>query len=398
MSTTYLPPIIEGAHGATLLSTWLILLREDWEFLDAFLEKRVSRSERAYELALTINHEGVHFIQGFTTAFTYSYSVALLNISEQIMSVSRAGHLTPDNLRRFKQSYANYQKQFRKGTRGISATDLLEAVAVTESFRATWPDLSSQAFVDYLLNYYPHEDSVYRRVIDVVNKEFGGEAALNLTPRLCFIALNGDDPPAGFWHMVDVLRHIHIPEIFSLSAWDLAEFFGMDTEGILLKQFKLIPPEGEHRVLLPYLEYLSKLGPYKEIFEFAARPGDRLRQETVEDPRWLNLVPPLIMTSGGRGRVVGLGRTWSETQLFQHIDSAALVGACERLLTDENPYQCCPHTECPVHESALCHAWYPVPQRMHWSECGFPKRIKVQFGQSAEQLTEIRMVASGEDQ
>ena len=125
-------------------------------------------------------------------------------------------------LRAYRQTYFNYQKQFQKKVRGISAVDLLEAMAVTESFRCTAPVVDTAAFRRYLEMCFPELDSVYRRALTVMAECFNEETALQVTSRLCFLALNGDDPATSFWYFVDKLRGEDPKKLCVLSASDLA--------------------------------------------------------------------------------------------------------------------------------------------------------------------------------
>jgi hypothetical protein len=395
MAEINLAPIVEDAQGVTLTSTWLILIREDYEYADSFFKKQVVQDRRAFELNLTLDHEFVHFVQGFTTAFPYSYSKGLLELFAEVMETSRAGRLDADALRIYRETYSNYQRQFHQSFRGISTVDLLEAMAVTESFRSTATQVDTAAFRQYLEMCFPDLNSVYRRALAVVAQRFNEETALQLTSRLCFLALNGDDPPANFWYFIDELGREDPKRLCALSASDLAIRLGMEPRGFLIETYKTLPPDGQHKIALPYAELLSTLGSYAEIFEFAARPGDWLRSPPSE--KFLLLAPPLVMFSGGRGKKQGLARNWNRDQLFPYFDTAGLVGACERLLRDGRPYQFCPHMQCPVHETALCSGWFAVPQRIAWSECAFPKRLNVQFKTTAHDLMKVRASAGGCD-
>ena len=395
MAAIDLPPILEGAQGLTLTSTWLVMIREDYEYADAHFKKEVVLDRRAYELALTLDHEFVHFLQGFTTAFTYSYSTSLLKLFAELMSISRAGRLDSATLRIYRETYSNYQRQFHNSVQGISTIDLLEAMAVTESFRSTEPEINTEAFRRYLQRCFPDPNSVYRRVLSVVADRFGDETALQTTSRLCFLALNGDDPAGNFWYFIEQLQGEDPSKLCTLSAWDLSTRFEMDPLGFLIEQYKNLAAGDQNKLVLPYQQLLSTIGPYRELFEFAARPGDWMRSRPNE--QFLLLLPPLVMFSGGRGKALGLGRNWDRDQRFQYADTGGLIGACQRLLTDGRPYQFCPHVHCPMHETALCSGWTAVPQNMTWSECVFPKRLDVQFKMTAPDLMKVRIAAGGRD-
>ena len=312
------------------------------------------------------------------------------------MALGRAGRLTSEVLRNYRETFTEYKKQFESPVRGISTIDLLEAMAVTESFRSTVPQVSSAAFREYLGICFPDPDSVYRRVLTIVRDRFGEDAALDLTSRLCFLALNGDTPAKNFWFFVEALKDLGTPsDVSRISAWDLALGFGMNPEQSFVCRYKSLSAEGKNRLLPDYVELLLSLGSSRELWEFTARPGDWFRSRA--DERLLLLAPPLVLCSGGRGHIQGLAQNWSKDRIFQLLDAAALIGIGERLLTDGKPYQVCPHTECPIHETELCHTWYAVPQRISWAQCAFPKRLEVQFRMAAKTLMDTRSNAGGKD-
>jgi hypothetical protein len=204
-------PIIEEAQGSTLISTWLILIREDFEYFFHRLNtqvvgKRVVGGRRAFELNLAIHHEFVHFLQAFTTAFTYNYSRELLSLFAAIMATSRDGMLNGDTLPIYRKLYSDHTTRLQNRFRGISVIDLLEAMAVTESFRCVAPQVNTIAFGQYLERCFPELDSPYRRALTAMTQNFDEDVALHVTPRFCFLALNGDHPPKNFWHFIDRLR------------------------------------------------------------------------------------------------------------------------------------------------------------------------------------------------
>jgi hypothetical protein len=385
-----LPPLIEErVKGVTLFGNWMILMREDWEFFETVIGPSPPGTRRAFDCILTLNHEAVHFCQSYTEAFPYSYSIHWLQLCQSLMEHARKGLLNEKTLRSFQQTDYNYNNQLLNRKSGVSALDLLEAMAVTESFRATDPDPSVSRFLRYLYTYFPNHESRYRRAIDFVVHFLGPDAAFELTPRLCFFALNGDDPGRNFKSFIYQLTKENVAEPHRLKALDLCRIFGMPPDGFFLNRFKEVFDQGgRHKWLAPYMNGLLTLGSYSEIFESASQLGNWLRAGPPGANKYL--VPPLVLLSGGRGKLLGLAKEWSFEKRFSYVDTAALEGVCERLLTKEKPYQCCPHKDCPVHKTALCHKWYAVPQQIPWTKCAFPKRLQIQFGMQPEELMRVR--------
>lgn len=382
-------PIIEGADGVTLTSTGLVAVREHADFVENVLAGNATDKERAFRLVMTLNHETVHFLQCFTAAFPYSFSLSLLDIASQLMIVSRNNRMTSKQIQEFKRGFEGRVAQFRSPHRNISTIDLLEAMAVTEGYRSTVHDSNDNAkdFRKFLLTYFPTPDSEYRRVIDLIHGVFGLEAGYYLTPRLCYISLNGDHPAKNLWTFIDNLESDRRDIAHRLTATEILTLFDMDSSASILKMSESgLPDDGKHPIFAPYMQALSRIGSLHDRYEFSAQPGHWLRGAGPKEIG--QIVPPLLVCTGGRGRIMGLASSWSKEEMFFYLDSAAMIGACLVLLSGAKHHQTCQHTECPVHSSTLCHSWFAKPHAISWRDCAFPKRAEVQFGISAAKLVE----------
>lgn len=382
-------PIIEGADGVTLTSTGLVAVREHADFVDNVLADKATDKERAFRLVMTLNHEAVHFVQCFTTAFPYSFSLSLLEIASQLMAVSRHNQLTPEQIQQFQRGFEGWLAQFRSPYQGISTIDLLEAMAVTEGYRATVPDRNDNAtdFRKFLLAYFPNPDSEYRRVIDLITGVFGVEAGYHLTPRLCYISLNGDRPAKNLSTFIDSLASDRRDVAHRLTATQILTLFGMNISASILKMSESeLPNAWKHPIFAPYMQTLSRIGSLQDRYEFSAQPGHWMGSAGPKEIG--QIVPPLLVCSGGRGRIMGLASDWSKEETFFYLDSAAMIGTCLVLLSGIKHHQTCQHAECPIHSSTLCHSWFAKPHAIPWTDCIFAERISVQFGASAAQLVE----------
>ena len=383
-------PVLGAAQGLTLFSTWLVVYREDADYFDRhFLAGQKDRSERAYRATLTLNHEATHFIQSYTTAFAYSYSVALLNLCSALMRDSREGHLTVEGLQEYRRIYHAHERQLTDKTNGVSALHLLEAAAVTEGYRATDTDVDGDGFAEHLDRFYPLDFSaLYRTVVDRVSAEFGVDAALSLTPTLAFLALNTDEPAVWFSDAIVNLSSKSGRRMVSREPHEIASFLGFRWRDWIVFASSKLPVEARHPIVYPYFNRLLGLGlDEPDLLEFGALPGLWLRKGShLAHGDVSELLPPLAIFSGGRGRRLGAGRHWSKEQTFEYLDTTGLVGACQRLLASERPYLSCPHADCSVHATAMCHAWYAVPHAIPWTDCAFPTRVSVNFGRSAADL------------
>lgn len=379
---------MEDAEGMTLFETWMVLLREDYEFFQTIFESD-TLSDRGLDLVSTLNHEAVHFFSSFTQSFSYNYMKILQNLCVRIMANARQGLLDAKKLRSLREVYNSYDHLITDRKFGASVIDLLESMAVTESFRlSSSKNTTLRNFKAFLRKFFPYEDSTYRRAINIVIQNFGIESALELTPRLCFLALNGDNPGRNFQFFIRRLNELTIIGLPNLKALDLCTIFEMDPADSLLRKYRELSEDKQCKFLTPYVEKLHTLGSFVDIFEYAARPGDLAKES---DPEFGQIMfPPVILFNNGKHTKSDLFKQLSEDDQFFYFDLAAIMGACERLLLKEELYQYCPHEKCPIHKTALCHMWYAVPQNIPWAKCAFPKRLKVQFGMDAKSLMQVR--------
>ena len=387
--------IIEGADGITLTSTGLVAVREYADFVENALAGKSEDTDRYVRFLMTINHETTHFIQCFTASFPYSFSLSILEISSQVMDLCRSNRMTPECVIEFKNSFRSRIEQYKSQYQNLTTIDILEAMAVTEGYRATVVDAKNnpEDFHSFLNDCFPNPDSKYRKAIDIVTKMLGKEAGYELTPQLCYIALNGDTPAKNFWFFVDSLSSDRNISISGISSRTILQLFDMDIESTLLRLIENgLPKDSIHPIFDPFMIFFSNINSSNinsltDRYEFAAKPGQRLRGDDSSTIR--KLVPPLLVCSGGRGIIMGLGSSWSKEELFLYLDASAMIGACLTLLSGENSSQMCTHEQCPVHHSALCHSWFAKPHDIHWSQCAFPKRIQVQFGMDFQDIIKL---------
>lgn len=379
-------PLVEGAEGITNTLTWLISLREPWDFTISALQKG-QNPQRTFELVLTINHETVHFLQGLTTAFLYSISVSYFQLFRDLVQTAKRGDLTKQNLLYFRESYDNFNQQFNSPDNGLTTVHLLEAMAVTEGFRATAPE-RGLSFDKYLEDFFPAPDSVYRVVVDEVARRFGPVAALDLTPKLCFIALNGDTPAKNFW---TILRQL--PKVPDISLWStarLSEALGMPPDRYFVNRIDSVPADFSHPILKPYLDILRTEWSPAERLELAGSPGYALGEiKSSANTKIHRLLPPLIVASGGRGVPLG-PQAQDRDAALGIVAVTALMGAVERLLSDGERYHPCPHRDCPVHSTQLCRAMCPPSENVGWSNCAFPQILSDQMRLSPAELMTLR--------
>jgi hypothetical protein len=261
-------------------------------------------------------------------------------------------------------------------------------MAVTESYRATAKPPSIEGFQRYLNTYFPDRSGVYRKVIEVVREKAGERASFDLTPKLCFLALNGDDPGLNFWTFLDGVRRQR--DACDVDACTICERFDMAPEGLMVANLSALPMDAKHPFLEPYLDLLRKVPASKKraLVEAMAMPGARARSSLKDllEP----LVPAYVACSGGRAQVLGLAKSWPTDHVQGFLLASAVCGAAERMLTAGRPYQSCVHTNCPVYPTALCHAMYPPSAALGWEKCIFPQVTQERFGMYPARMIELR--------
>lgn len=383
-------PILEGVEGITLTSTGLVVVKEHFDFVENVFANRTSDQLRSFRLVMTLNHEATHFLQCFTASFPYTFSMAFFRFSSDLMTLSRSNQLTPKIVHQYRNVFRSHVKQYKSPYRDLTTIDLLEAMAVTEGYRGTIKNSRNnpEEFNIFLHEWFPDPKSEYRKAIDIITSTFGQKAGFDLTPRLCYIALNGDNPAKNFWTMVDTLASDYCENASNLSACKILKGFGMDIHSSLLAEIENgLPKENQHPMFKPFMNNLTTIGSLSERYEFAARPGQFLRASGPAAVR--NLIPPLVICSGGQGRIMGIADTWSKKELFNYIYLSGMIGACLGLLSKRQYPQTCAHEECPVYQSALCHSWYAKPHNKGWAECVFPDTIQKLFGRNFQEVIEL---------
>jgi hypothetical protein len=193
-----------------------------------------------------------------------------------------------------------------------------------------------------------------------------------------------------FLAALDILERQPRELLLAASARQLASALGVD-----IMKWPAVRPDyyrerrEVHPTLFSYLEVLGAADAHEELFELAAWPSRLLKREGPPAVTG-KLLPPLVIFSGGRCMWLGLARDWTRDQKSFFFHLSALVGACQRLLTRDRPYQACPHVACPVHETALCSTWYEIPEAGNWQRCNFPRWVSVYFGASPTHLNALR--------
>jgi hypothetical protein len=383
-----LPPLIEES-GRLEFGTWIIKIRSDYEELDEVLRATPKQLflGRELEILLTFFHEAVHFYQGLSSSFLLNYAKKRIALFGQIGIDFKNQRISYEYIRDVKEKYEKILLPLLdKANHGISVISLLEAQAITESVRVLDFDNDVNQMLVVLENYYPGEGSVYRAAIEYVAMELDLFSAYRLLPKIVFVCLNTDSPVETFIQLVGKCKQIDAPNRTQLSVRSLKSLIGI--HGLLSIPNRYKDPVSEFRQfwLAEYWQFMSTIGDDDFVAELMATPG-----EWMNSPYSMGLkdfAPPFVLCSGGKGSALGLGKRIVDSLLRVLIHLDGINGLFESLLTQDLYYNACPHTECPVYETNLCHDFLPISMKLNWQECGFHDTVVESLGMSVQEVIE----------
>jgi hypothetical protein len=380
--------ILVQDSGRTFASTGMVVLRESKTYFQRIISNPPKPGSRDFEAILAWRHEVIHFIQSITTAYLYSHSLATVQYAFNVLDnfqqlLSLRDRTTVSELENVTNALSSREV-------GISAQDLLEGVAVVESFKTNTPDPTITKFSRFRDTFFPGDsDSCYRKSFDYLSDRIGQQFAYHLLSPLSFLALQSDHPPRSFTTIVeDILPDLSLDELMLANVPDLFLHFGMDTRNHLLYNLHSIPSRMQHPVLHRCAQHATNLLGVPELLEMAARPSTiesgRVDQVTIKA-----LLPPMVIfssTPGAKleGMAYGLAEQDRELRALM-VHNTALIGAAERLTlyrNDSNLYQFCPHQgACPHYTSALCFKYFSPPSvELGYSNCGFIRFFESRTG------------------
>jgi hypothetical protein len=369
--------LLPGDSGRSFAATGLVVVRESKDFFRRTISNPPTNEKRDFEATLAWRHETIHFVQSISTAYLYSHSVATVRYAFNIL----------DNFQEFlgmrdkTTMFESVTKTLSSRENGISIRDLLEGVAVVESFKMNALRPTVAEFLRFRNYFFPgDDDSCYRRSFDYVSEHIGQPFAYHLLAPLSFIALQSDNPPESFRTIVEgMLSSGSLDHLVKADVPSLFSYFGMNAQDHMLYQLDAMPVEMRHPVLYAGTTYAISLLGIPSLLEMTARPAiiesSGINQEAVEA-----LLPPVVAFSSSPGsKLEGMtfGSAKRDKELLQLIvHTTGLIGAAERLTLfrdNSDIYQFCPHgTNCPHYASALCFNYFSPPSiELGYANCGF---------------------------
>lgn len=377
--------LLEGS-GRTFAFVGLVVLRESRKYFLRVTSNPPTGSLRDFEAVNAWNHEVIHFIQSLSTNFLYSHSIAMIRYAFNVLRNYRDFLIHREQTTMFEV----VARSLTKREEDVSVIDLLEGVAVVESFKLTDPRPTVQRFLSFRDHYFPGSgNSSYRISFNYLSKRIGADRTFNLLAPLSFIALQSDSPPRAFGTLVDdLLPDMPIEQLEYAGIAELFSLFGMDVRDHLFHKLPSTPSNLRHPILYDWIEHCIELLGISRLLEVSARPSlintIGLSKSEVEC-----LLPAVVAFSSVPGsKLVGhkYGLANSDPELVALvIHTAALIGAVKRLTLlreTKNLPQFCPHgDECPHHASALCFRYFSPPSIEQGREdCGFARFFEHETG------------------
>ena len=387
--------LLDGYDGQAFIETGLVVYRHTRNRL---FEKRSDRADRGFWNNIILHHEWVHYVQSITCASVHFAAQKMLHLSAAVVKSAAQGNVSDSLHQELRKTTASlYARRANESVQildrpgftiinpipdshQIGMLDLMEGVAVLESFKLCTENASVEDFLWFRNRYYPGTaTNVYRWSFNWLAHEIGLEAAYELLGPVSFFALQTHDPAAEFVSIVKKLSkeknldHRELADVNVLTGLvyprDWASW---------LQAFEHGEPESGHVTLDPCATFaVSQLG-VKAATQLGATPS-QVTSETFQAFR-----PPVIAYSGMDAvtfEVAAYAKNKSLDGLI--VDWTSVVGAAERLTirAETDVYQFCPHrSECPHFESALCHRNFAPPGvTRSYDQCRFPDALR-QFG------------------
>lgn len=405
--------VLPGGAGRTFIESGLIVIGSSRERL--FRTPEV-RTEGSWLNSVTLHHEWVHFLQSITCASVHWASQEIVHRSRAVLTAASQGSIPTSTSDAFREAesvvYAmgsDERVRLHEVKAGvfmepvpdhdrIDMLDIMEGVAVLESFRLCTANAQPAHFLDFLERHFPGDrNGVYRRAFDFLALAIGVDAAFELLPGVSFVALQDVDVRGAFIRCAKVLSGtdpcapvisgglkagLHPLELTEYSA--LADALGLHPDRALPHRFTEGEPESGHLCLDPCAAFVVRELGVDQVLQIAAFPH-RTTAETFEVLR-----APLTVYSG-EGRTIVEGHPGIDIEVQRNVIAVtSMVGAAIRLVEyhEDPPYQFCPHRRaCPHHENALCHRQFAPPRDSRsYEDCGFPKLIQIECGMDPSQL------------
>jgi hypothetical protein len=386
--------LLAGDSGRTFAYAGLVVIRESKTYFERVISHPPTRDSRDFEVVNAFEHELIHFIQSISTAYLYNYSSAMVR---HAFSILRHYEQLPSIREERTLFEATARALSSRKDRTFSVRDLLEGVAVVESFKITDPSPTVERFIGFRNEYFPgNYNSSYRRTFDYLGETIGATAAYSLLAPLSFIALQSGNPPDAFITIVDNVLSSDL-SVEQLERADMVELFAlleMDIRDHLLYRLDSVPSSHRNPITHECAKYSADLIGVSRLLEIAGRPS-RIEDAGLTLDEVHSLFPPIIAYSSTpgtklEGTTFGVARKDAGLGAFI-MYTVGLIGAVERmtLYRDSSAlHQFCPHsTGCPYYTTGLCFNYFAPPSiGLGYRDCGFVRVFENQTGAKPDEV------------
>lgn len=239
-------------------------------------------------------HECVHMLQLLTTRFVLWTAFELFGLAMTTHVNQQRGRSDAQWLPAVLADHSALQRRLHGRESGISALEVMEAQAVLEGFRG-FASVHVQGGLELVLRLAHDRLPTYSRLIEAMLRAHGFELTLEVLPRLCWVALNADDP--GRW-LAGALQSLDGDALRGLarqSATQTCEQFGM-VPARAASSWRLRRPAITEHVMHPllkgYFDALERETDVEVSLQRGMHPG---RQPAGAQVAMSELMPPLAV-------------------------------------------------------------------------------------------------------
>jgi hypothetical protein len=153
----------------------------------------------------SLAHESVHLAQVVTSGWLFGYVQQLTSLLLQVGHALNTTGTPSAGWNKARDAFRQLQSDLTRETDGYSPLDVIETQAVVEGFWGAAVNPVPSEIVRVALRHHGADRVAYRRILERMVATYGPEVAVHLTPRLCAIALQADQPGGV---MADMLREL----------------------------------------------------------------------------------------------------------------------------------------------------------------------------------------------
>jgi len=245
-------------------------------FLTARVEPASQLDDEAVWRAYAQWHEAVHIAQLLTCPYLCLIAYRTATIALAAFDNSADGYGAGTRLSELKQDLEQVRSELEmRHDSGAYPLQIVETHALTKGLLWAMPgdaaNLTSAA--NYLYKGYKQlgDLDIYLRVLNEMVEHVGDEAAIKLLPRLCFLALQTNEPVDLFAQLCKrVKSEREVDKVCAFSPREFCRWIGVKDIVLLSRSLRERPsPLGNH----PWLRIFE---PYFEAFESISDVDDRL--------------------------------------------------------------------------------------------------------------------------